>query len=435
MLLVYTSVSSNRINYLFGDILAHFLGISVEHTSDWSVFLNSLQPKCTYTKEPIEDYPWIQSHDLLFQQDIQPVEIHVETFRNIPCFFKCHENSLLPYDWFSATFYLLTRYEEVLSTSSRDTHGRFLPNASLALKNEFVKIPVVDYWMMFIREILSQKFSELVFSQPQFNISLSIDVDHIYAHLEKPWFEILGVLTKNAVKGNFQKSKSILSTLFLKARDPFDYFQVWKDLSQKIKFNSVYFFMYCGQKGQHDPAFYITKHIKRIILDLKSWAKLAIHPSYKAFQNTTQTIREKQILEDIIQDSVVCSRQHFICLQIPNTYDVLEGCGITDDFTMGYPNVIGFRAGTGHAFRFFNVLKNQSSNITVHPFQITDIALFLSGNLEQAKEDVRQVIQHARKVGTSLFFLCHSHALCDRFDNTSYFDVLTSLFHEAKSVK
>ncbi len=74
-----------------------------------------------------------------------------------------------PFDIFAAAFYLLSRYEEYLPFQP-DKHGRFPHEASLAYKENFLHLPLVNYWLEDLKKALRVKFPEFEFSDERFQI-------------------------------------------------------------------------------------------------------------------------------------------------------------------------------------------------------------------------------------------------------------------------
>src|SRR5690606_41751175 len=74
-----------------------------------------------------------------------------------------------------------------------------------------------------------------------------------------------------------------------------------------------------------------------------------IHPSYYSQENNC-ILPEKQYLENLLNKNISRSRQHFIKLTLPHTYRMLIQAGITDDYSMGFPQHNGFRAGTSRSY-------------------------------------------------------------------------------------
>ena len=124
MLLVYSHRITPRIRYIFKHILTSTLLIPVSFTSKVEDFVAHNGLKLSYTKTALGSEFFIKSNDLLFEQGVNDLEINVQKWDDVPCFFATNINSSLPFDIFAASFYLITRYEEYLP-HVKDTHGRF----------------------------------------------------------------------------------------------------------------------------------------------------------------------------------------------------------------------------------------------------------------------------------------------------------------------
>lgn len=126
-------------------IFTQILGIEVTLTTKVEDFIKHSGPKITYTKQPLQNEFFIKSNDLLFEQGINDLQIKIKDWDGVPCFFETGERSSIPFDIFSASFYLLSRYEEYLP-HVKDELGRFPPKTSIALQEGFLQRPVVDLW-------------------------------------------------------------------------------------------------------------------------------------------------------------------------------------------------------------------------------------------------------------------------------------------------
>ena len=109
MLLVYTHKITPRLRYAFKHICTRILGIPVSFTTKVEDFIKHSGAKITYTKQPLQNEFFIRSNDLLFEQGINDLVINMGTWDGVPCFFNAGERSTIPFDIFSASFYLLSR--------------------------------------------------------------------------------------------------------------------------------------------------------------------------------------------------------------------------------------------------------------------------------------------------------------------------------------
>ena len=95
-------------------VFIRILGIDVSFTTTVEDFIKHSGPKITYSKTPLQNEFFIRSNSLLFEQGISDVDIIMNDWDGLPCFFEAGERSNIPFDIFSASFYLLSRYEEYL---------------------------------------------------------------------------------------------------------------------------------------------------------------------------------------------------------------------------------------------------------------------------------------------------------------------------------
>src|SRR4030065_214682 len=145
MLLIYTHKITPRINYIFKHFFGRILKIPETFTTKINEFVAHNGPKITYSKPPLGAEFFIRSHDLLFEQGINDIDIKIYEWDDVPCFFPIKESSTIPFDIFAASFYLISRYEEYLP-HVQDMHERFSAVESLAYKNGFLEKPLVAIW-------------------------------------------------------------------------------------------------------------------------------------------------------------------------------------------------------------------------------------------------------------------------------------------------
>ena len=63
----------------------------------------------------------------------------------------------IPFDIFAASFYLLTRYEEYLP-HEKDKYGRYAHVNSLAFKENFLHLPLINLWIQELIKLIQQKY-------------------------------------------------------------------------------------------------------------------------------------------------------------------------------------------------------------------------------------------------------------------------------------
>ena len=191
MLLVYTHKISPRLKYVFKHICTRVLGINVSFTTKIEQFIAHDSLKMSYTRQQLGNEFFIKSHELLFEQGINDVDIKILNWDGTPCFFPAGESSSIPFDIFAASFYLVSRYEEYLP-HVQDVHERFSATESLAFKNGFLEKPVVDIWAYKFLELLKEKFPNYEYVEREFKFISTIDVDIAYSYKNKGIIRTVG---------------------------------------------------------------------------------------------------------------------------------------------------------------------------------------------------------------------------------------------------
>jgi hypothetical protein len=117
-------------------------------------------------------------------------------------------------------------------------------------------------------------------------------------------------------------------------------------------------------------------------------------------------------LETIIQQPVVKSRQHFLKMKFPDTYRNLIQVGIYEDYTLGYHDRIGFRAGICVSFPFFDLLQNQKTELQLYPLIFMDNGLIPFENKEMEYfAKVLKIVAAVKKVNGCFIVLWHNSAM------------------------
>ena len=85
-------------------------------------------------------HTFFQSHGLLNDTDIKKLIVNPKEFKNTKVFSYIDDNaSALPFDPFACIFYMLSRYEEYIS-SEKDNHERYNFKNSISYKYNFLTV-------------------------------------------------------------------------------------------------------------------------------------------------------------------------------------------------------------------------------------------------------------------------------------------------------
>ena len=438
MVLLFTHQNSQRVHYIFNEVFGARLGVSFQITSDWSVFKESnAQTKILYTdiqplKEDILDFIWVYNSGLLSENFIRessnPIycavlhfdsqsgyeeafslpftqfealflsptsEINSDLEANKAVFFK----KSVPFDAFAEIFWCLSRYEEyqweiaqhdsnetfdshkstsnfqsnISVTNSPDAHGRYPAKLSLLFQQGWLDIPIADKLIWLIGYCINKKPLD------QFEIIPTADIDIALRFGGRSLIVKTGSLIKDAIL----RPVLILERLKTITRrvDPYQMDVATLPLLTLSKNYKVFILNHRKRSERNKQVNPETlkielNRIKEVYkTPTENWG---IHPSWQDESDELHAQKEweweKTELGNNLGIAVSNSRLHYIHLRLPKSYQILEQLGIADDWSMGYPEATGFRAGTSKPYLWYDLTLDKSTSLTVHPFCIMDVS-------------------------------------------------------------
>lgn len=410
MLLIYTHKITPRFSYVMRQVFTRILGIEVSYTTKVEDFIKHSGAKITYTKQPLQNEFFVRSNDLLFEQGINDIQINVADWEGTPCFFTASENSSIPFDIFSASFYLLSRYEEYLP-HVKDVHGRFSPKDSLAFQNDFLRLPVVDIWANKLLDRLLERFPGLEIKRKSYKYTSIIDVSssHCYAH--RGFTRSLAGFLLDLGNLRLRRLFKRIAVWFNPKNDPYNNFTFLIDIKKKYNLNCMFFFQFASYSTYDKNVSPNNNNFRFLIKFIADYCKVSLATSYSSFNDSELLKKEKKNLEGVINSQVEYSRIRYNRVDVPRTYRDLVEAGFTDDFTMGYTHEIGFRAGTSFPFYLYDINMEVQQPIRVHSFAFHDYALHEETSMNDILEKVKTLYQETKKVNGELISIFSNELL------------------------
>ena len=414
MILIFTHKITPRVRYIFKHILTRTLLIPVKFTTKIEEFVAHNGLKLTYTKTPLGKEFFIKSNELLFEQGVNDLEININKWDDVPCFFATNSNSAIPFDIFAASFYLISRYEEYLP-HVKDKHGRYKAEQSLAYKKGFLEKPVVDIWAYKFLEALKEKFPDYDYQNRSYNFISTIDIDNAFAYKHKSLIRSVGGFFYDLVQFKLYEVWNRFAVTLNVKNDPFDTFQ--KILRhQKTHQTKTIFFFLVGDYTTFDTNVSTAKRkYKLLIKEMVDYAKVGLHPSYFSMQDAALLKKEKERLENITNTPLKRSRQHYLRFSLPETYQLLIDLEIEEDYSMGYASNVGFRASTCTPFYFYDLDFEIQTPLKIYPFALMDTTLndYMQLTPKQSLGRIRDLKNEVKAVNGTFITLFHNESLSD----------------------
>jgi hypothetical protein len=250
-----------------------------------------------------------------------------------------------------------------------------------------------------------------------------------WAFKGRPLWRTLGAMLKKRGDGR-------LKVLMNRAKDPYDTYSEIVHISTKV--DRIICFSLLSDYGKFDKNIsWKNQEYQSLIRSLNSHGGMGIHPGYNSFLKKEVQLKETKRLEKIVGHGITKNRFHFLRFDLPISYRILIENGIKKDYSMGYADNIGFRAGTSFPYFHFDLAKNESSELLVFPFAYMDSALkdYLKLNLEQSKEKVKQLIEEVADVGGLFMCVWHNSSITNKGEWEDWKDILDFTITHANKLK
>lgn len=416
MILVHITGKTERVKFIFEQIFTRILGVSYGLTDKAEDFLNYSGPKFSYAEEPLEDELFFRAVPLLYEDGITDQDLKVFGYEQTAAFYKTDEGAW-PFDIFAASFYLLTRYEEYLPFI-KDAHNRFPAEQSIAFQNGFLQQPVVDIWCRLLKTFLQDQFPTLHFVSRKYRFHPTYDIDIAWAYKHKGVIRTLGGYASGLAKGNLKDAWYRTATMLHLKQDPYYTYDYLLQLQSKFNLDPI-FFILIGDFDEFDKNIsYTEPSFRQLIKNLADDALIGLHPSYGSNKSKERLEKEKLRLEETINRNIYHSRQHYLMLRMPETYENLLDFDIKNDYTLGYTSKPGFRAGTCTPFPFYNLQLEQKTDLMLHPFALMDanFQYYMDTSPDEVFDKAKPVIDWVKKMNGTLYTLWHNNSFSEVFE-------------------
>lgn len=314
-------------------------------------------------------------------------------------------------DIISDIFFMLTRYEEVVSAGifGRDKHDRFPALESLAYKNNFLQRPIVNEHIDLLWSWIdgfSSGYKRLNrWGEKTFAVCISHDVDHVLKNknLAAALRHTLAVFIKFK---SFKKAINYLRNYYQNKRDhtkdPYWAFQYLIDIEKKYKFCSSFYFM-ASEASDPDYRYDINDSIVRgLIHQLEDCGcEIGYHGSILSYNNKALMDAEKTRIDGVVCKKPYGSRQHYLKFQVPVTWRYQSELGILYDTTLSFADYEGFRCGMCLPFKPFDILEGKVLDIWEIPLLVMEgtlqSSMYRNLSPEDALKNIIRLIETVKK--------------------------------------
>lgn len=314
------------------------------------------------------------------------------------------------------TFFFISRAEELLN-DKRDKHGRFMASYSILGEKNRLQTPLIDEYSRVLLKTLDAPLPTAEFSA----INLTHDVDTIayYHHLRGA----LGGIKRGHWKDVYASWKDI-------HKDPaFTFPWMMKQDAQVPNANIIFFLKDTRGKGIDYPQ-YKTSLINRLSTvnqPLNTRKKQAVYFGLHSSALEAEAIAYRGNISPI---DYTLHRSHYLSCSVDRMQKLVD-FGVTDDYTMAFPDQAGFRLQTTRPIRWINPKTITLTPLTLHPLTIMDCTLSNANYMNLSEDEafifVTLLIERVRQHNGELNLLWHNSIFCDSYHKSLYPKILSSL--------
>ncbi len=398
-LYLYVPIKSPRVAYTFKLIFKYILSDAwqVHIGSNWKDFCAFDGPKISYGKKGCSDAFFIPNSGFLEETCYRTCTPELRGYGEQCVLFPIESDEGLDFDLPAAVFYVVSRYEEY-HCNSIDAHHRFRSKDSLAYLHGFLDWPIAQVWVEKLASRLCSQFSTLARPKKTFEFLSTIDVDNGFKFRGKPLWRNLGGLVLDGLKFKGRQVRYRFALLFMGEADPYDNYRWLKRQVKRSKL-PVRIFILHTPKGKYDHAVEPGhSDYKELLTKLRKIGKLALHPSYSCLDDPGRLILEKQGLQSKLKRRrMLHVRRHFLRIRFPDSFRQAHEIGFRHEHSVGYSDVLGFRAGVSVSYPFFDVERDAPSTLMIHPFSVME-TVFRYYQKVSAEDAFRQIELLMRRV-------------------------------------
>jgi hypothetical protein len=407
--ILFSNTITHRLRYIADFIGNQIISEPITVTDNAADFNAYSGLKINYSNEQIAaaDF-FIQPHRLLFETIIQQQAITCFETNGYKAFFKASGD--FPFDIFAASFYLLSRYEEYLP-HQKDIYGRYAHENSVAFKEGFLNLPLINIWLEDFKKSLQIKFPNFKPKTSNFQLLPTYDIDEAYSYKHKEWWRSGGAAIKDLLKGRFDRFVLRRNVLNNKVTDPFDSYDWIDNLHGQYNLKPRYFFLVPEKTGKYDRNILPKETaLQTLIKQHTDKYLIGVHPSWQSGDEPSLIKKEKETIEHITTTKIISSRQHFIRFTLPQTFRHLIDAGIKEDFSMGYGSINGLRASVASPFYWYDLEKEETTHLLLYPFCYMEANSFYEQKIsaQEALEEMRHYYKVVKKVNGTFISIWHN---------------------------
>jgi uncharacterized protein DUF7033 len=292
-------------------------------------------------------------------------------------------------DVFGSAFAMLTRYEEAIP-GERDAYQRYPAASALAVRADFLRVPVVDAYVELLRAALHRLWPRLATARRDYRVVLSHDVDDPLSTLGRSRALLARQLAGDVIRRRdlgllLRRTRALADARRGRLdRDPHNTFDFLMTVSERHGLRSAFYFLSNNDVNPQGGRYDLVDHpwVGRLMRRVhRRGHEIGFHAGLETFRDPKRTAEELAHLRGVAEREGVRQegwggRQHYLQWANPITWRNWDEAGLDYDCTLAFSEAIGFRTGTCREYGVFDLGARRPLRLRERPFQVMDVSLF-----------------------------------------------------------
>lgn len=349
----------------------------------------------------------------------------------------------LPIDIFGSVFFLLSRYEEVVS-EARDHRDRFAGSGSFSHRVGILERPLANEYLEILWTSLHRLWPGLQRKTRTYCVDLSCDVDVPFSAIGRPWRRMALSLGADLAKRRApdlalrRLSAKLAGGVAGIQRDPNNTFGFMMTTGERHGLMTTFFLKAGVSDPQVDEKYCLeAPPVAPLLREIHARGhELGLHPSYHTYRDGVRLQAEFATLlraaERLgIRQPAWGGRQHYLRFAAPETWRHYASAGLSYDATLAHADQPGFRCGTCYDFPVYDLQQGRPLPLREKPLTVMELTLldreYLGLAAEQALERIARLAAICRRFKGRFSLLWHNNALLTRARQRLYEAVVAEL--------
>jgi len=194
------------------------------------------------------------------------------------------------------------------------------------------------------------------------------------------------------------------------SKDPYDHYLKLRDALSKSGIETGFFFQYAPYHVRDRNISWNRIRFGHFLKHIADYNSIGYYRSQGAMLDTDQFKIELDRLDQLLHSNVsraIISQNRVL---LPDIYEEMVAQEISDDYSMGYDDAVGFKSGTCTPYPFYNLGLELEQPLKIHPFIVSD-AIFEIEERDEVVNKLKAIKDKVAEVSGTFYLQFNNRAV------------------------